>query len=60
MLEEMIVWLDFVDTIAISLFGILLTNHPTEIRKLLAQWSKDEVPRHGCALSLANFRGTSR
>lgn len=44
MLEEMIVtgaWWDYVDSIATSLFGYLLTNHPTEIKKVLTKWSKD-------------------
>ncbi|MFN8549277.1 MAG: DNA alkylation repair protein [Candidatus Eisenbacteria bacterium] len=44
MFEEMIVtgaWWDFVDVIAAHRIGVLLQNHPREMKPLLRRWARD-------------------
>lgn len=44
MFEEMIVtgaWWDFVDVIAAHRIGVLLRNHPREMKPLLRRWARD-------------------
>ncbi len=64
LLEEMIVtgaWWDIVDPIATVFFGILLTNHPTQMRRTLRKWSRDDDPwrRRTAILAQLKFRGAT-
>ena len=64
LLEEMIVtgaWWDIVDPIATSYFGILLTNHPTQMRRTLRKWSRDDDPwrRRTAILAQLKFKGAT-
>ncbi len=64
LLEEMIVtgaWWDIIDPIATSFFGLLLTNHPTQMRKILRKWSKDDDPwrRRTAILAQLKFKGAT-